>query len=95
MTPREWFLLAVIGAAMALSLLSFVLYGRVPAGVHVALAMLVLLAGSFAFFVSIGPSLAASSLLTAIVALLLVGLFRLLGRFELRRPDTRKPDDEC
>jgi hypothetical protein len=53
-TPREPFVAAAIGAIVTCGVTSFFLAGRVSERTHVALAMLVVLAGGFCLFTLFG-----------------------------------------
>jgi peptidoglycan/LPS O-acetylase OafA/YrhL len=82
---REAFLAAGIGAMMACGLASFVLAGRVAERTHVALAMLAVLVGAFCLFAFFGLTGHASPEAGAVVLLGLIGLFKLMSQFEIRR----------
>jgi CHASE2 domain-containing sensor protein len=84
-TPREMFLAAGIAAMIACGLTSFFLAGRVTQRTHVALAMLVVLIGGFCLFTLFGLVGHEIPLVGCLVFLCLVGLFKLMNQFEIRR----------
>jgi CHASE2 domain-containing sensor protein len=84
-TPREMFLAAGIAAMIACGLTSFFLAGRVTQRTHVALAMLVVLIGGFCLFTLFGLVGQEIPLVGCLVFLCLVGLFKLMNQFEIRR----------
>jgi CHASE2 domain-containing sensor protein len=88
-TPREVFLAAAIAAMIACGLTSFFLAGRVAERTHVALATLVVLIGGFCLFTVFG--LAGRSIPAAgtVVLLGMIGLFKLMNQFEIRRKPGR------
>jgi len=71
-TPREAFLLA----------------GRVTERTHVALAMLVVLIGGFCLFTLFGLVGREIPVAGSLVLLGLIGLFKLMNQFEIRRKPT-------
>jgi hypothetical protein len=87
---REAFLAAAIAAMLLLGLTSFLLFGRVSARTHVALAMLGVLVGAFALFVLFGGLLNDNPLAAVVVLLLLIALFKLMSQFETNRKPTKK-----
>ena len=96
-TPREMFLAAGIGAMIACAVTSFFLAGRVTERTHVALAMLVVLIGGFCLFVLFGLVGRELPIAGFLVFLGLIGLFKLMNQFEIRRtrvPRTDKTSDE-
>ena len=96
-TPREMFLAAGIGAMVMCGLTSFFLAGRVTERTHVALAMLVVLIGGFCLFTLFGLVGREIPVAGALVLLGLIGLFRLMNQFEVRRnrtPRTKKGSDK-
>jgi len=96
-TPREMFLAAGIGAMVMCGLTSFFLAGRVTERTHVALAMLVVLIGGFCLFALFGLVGREIPVAGALVLLGLIGLFRLMNQFEVRRnrtPRTKKGSDK-
>ena len=84
-TPRETFLAAAIAAMAGCGLLSFFLAGRVGERTHVALALLVVLIGAFALFTLYGPFGRQYPMAGALVLIALIGLFKLMNQFEIRR----------
>jgi hypothetical protein len=84
-TPREMFLAAGIGAMVACGVTSFFLVGRVTERTHVALAMLVVLIGGFSLFTLFGLAGREIPVAGALVLLGLIGLFKLMNQFEIRR----------
>lgn len=96
-TPREMFLAAGIGAMIACAITSFFLAGRVRERTHVALAMLVVLIGGFCLFVLFGLVGREIPIAGFLVVLGLIGLFKLMNQFEIRRsrvPRTNKTSEE-
>ena len=96
-TPREMVLAAGIGAMIACAVTSFFLAGRVTERTHVALAMLVVLIGGFCLFVLFGLVGREIPIAGFLVVLGLIGLFKLMNQFEIRRrriPRTNKTSDE-
>ena len=91
-TPREIFLAAGIGAMIACGLTSFFLAGRVTERAHVALATLVVLVGGFCLFTVFGLAGRAMPAAGALVLLGLIGLFKLMNQFEIRRKADRPSD---
>jgi prepilin signal peptidase PulO-like enzyme (type II secretory pathway) len=91
------FLAAGIGAMVMCGLTSFFLAGRVTERTHVALAMLVVLIGGFCLFALFGLVGREIPVAGALVLLGLIGLFRLMNQFEVRRnrtPRTKKGSDK-
>jgi CHASE2 domain-containing sensor protein len=88
-TPREAFLGAGIGAIIACGMTSFFLAGRVSERTHVALAMLVVLVGGFCLFTLFGLVGREIPLAGSLVLLGLIGLFKLMNQFEIRRKPSR------
>jgi hypothetical protein len=84
-TPREAFLAAALGAMMAVALASFFLAGRVSERTHVALAILVVLIGAFPLLILFGSLGRSYPIAGAFVVLGLIGLFKLMNQFEIRR----------
>lgn len=96
-TPREMFLAAGIGAMITCALTSFFLAGRVTERTHVALAMLVVLIGGFCLFVIFGLVGREIPIAGFLVVLGLIGLFKLMNQFEIRRsrvPRANKTSEE-
>ena len=96
-TPREMFLAAGIGAMIACGAASFFLAGRVTERTHVALAMLVVLIGGFCLFVIFGLVGREIPIAGFFVILGLIGLFKLMNQFEIRRgrvPRANKTSEE-
>jgi len=96
-TPREMFLAAGIGAMIACGVASFFLAGRVTERTHVALAMLVVLIGGFCLFVLFGLVGREIPMAGVLVLLGLIGLFKLMNQFEIRRsrgPRANKTSDQ-
>lgn len=88
-TPREMFLAAAIAAMVVCGLTSFFLAGRVAERRHVALALLVVLIGAFALFTLYGLAGHKYPMAGALVLLSLIGLFKLMNQFEIRRKPGR------
>jgi uncharacterized membrane protein len=96
-TPREMFLAAGIGAMITCAVTSFFLAGRVTERTHVALAMLVVLIGGFCLFVIFGLVGREIPIAGFLVVLGLIGLFKLMNQFEIRRgrvPRANKTSEE-
>ena len=96
-TPREMFLAAGIGAMITCAVTSFFLAGRVTERTHVALAMLVVLIGGFCLFVIFGLVGREIPIAGFFVILGLIGLFKLMNQFEIRRgrvPRANKTSEE-
>lgn len=97
-TPREAFLGAGIGAMMASGLTSFFLAGRVTERTHAALAALVVLIGGFCLFTVFGLVGREIPVAGFLVLLGLIGLFKLMNQFEIRRRPSPlgqiRPSDE-
>jgi uncharacterized membrane protein len=96
-TPREMFLAAGIGAMITCAVTSFFLAGRVTERTHVALAMLVVLIGGFCLFVIFGLVGREIPIAGFFVVLGLIGLFKLMNQFEIRRgrvPRANKTSEE-
>ena len=85
LTPRETFLAAAICGITACGLLSFFLAGRVSERTHVALALVTVLIGGFSLFVLFGLAGRHQPWAGALVVLGLIGLFKLMNQFEIRR----------
>jgi hypothetical protein len=90
-TPREAFLAASIAAMLGCGLLSFALSGRVTARTHGALALLVVLIGGFSLFVLFGASSQTRPFVGAATLFALIGLFKLMSRFETSRDRGKNP----
>ena len=84
-TPRETFLAAGIGAMIACGVTSFLLAQRVTERTHAALAALVVLIGSFCLFTLFGLVGRKIPVAGSLVLLGLIGLFKLMNQFEIRR----------
>jgi hypothetical protein len=84
-TPREVFLGAGMGAMIACGLTSFFLVGRVTERTHAALATLVVLIGGFCLFTLFGLVGREIPVVGSLVILGLIGLFKLMNQFEIRR----------
>ena len=84
-TPRETFLAAGIGAMIACAVTSFLLAERVTERTHAALAALVVLIGGFCLFTLFGLVGRRNSVAGSLVILGLIGLFKLMNQFEIRR----------
>ena len=96
-TPREMFLAAGIGAMITCAVTSFFLAGRVTERTHVALAMLVVLIGGSCLFVIFGLVGREIPIAGFLVVLGLIGLFKLMNQFEIRRgrvPRANKTSEE-
>jgi hypothetical protein len=89
LTPREAFLEIAIAAMIACALISFLLNGRASERVHVALAMLIVLIGTFCLFTVFGLAGREDSTAGAVVLLGLIALFKLMNQFEIRRKSGR------
>jgi CHASE2 domain-containing sensor protein len=90
-TPREAFLAAGIAAMIACGMTSFFLAGRLTERTHVALAMLVVLIGGFCLFTLFGLVGREIPVAGPLVLLGLIGLFKLMNQFEIRR---KRPSDK-
>ena len=88
-TPREAFLAAGIAAMIACGVTSFFLAGRVSERTHVALAMLVVLVGGFCLFTLFGLVGREIPVAGSLVLLGVIGLFKLMNQFEIRRKPSR------
>jgi hypothetical protein len=84
-SQREAFLAAAIAAMVACGLLGFFLAGRVSQRTHVALALLVVLIGGFALLTLFGPAGGETPLAGGLILFGLIGLFKLMNQFEIRR----------
>ena len=84
-TPRETFLAVCIATIMALGLGSFFLLGRIAERTHVALALLAVLIGAFCLFTLYGLAGREDPAAGALVVLGLIGVFKLMNQFEIRR----------
>jgi CHASE2 domain-containing sensor protein len=84
-TPRETFLAIAIAAMIGCGLISFFLAGRVTERTHVALAMLVVLIGGFCLLALFGFAGQENPAIGAVIILALIGLFKLMNQFEIRR----------
>jgi len=71
---------------------SFLLAGRVTERTHVALAMIVVLIGGFCLFTLFGLVGREIPVVGCLVVLGLIGLFKLMSQFEVRRK--RSPSDK-
>ena len=89
-TPRELFLAAGIGAMIACGLTSFFLAGHVTERTHVALALLVVLIGGFCLFALFGMIGREIPVAGGLLFLGLIGLFKLMNQFEMRRGRTSR-----
>ncbi len=88
-TPRETFLAVCIATIMALGLGSFFLLGRIAERTHVALALLAVLIGAFCLFTLYGLAGREDPAAGALVVLGLIGVFKLMNQFEIRRKANR------
>jgi hypothetical protein len=79
------FLASAIGAMIACALSSFFLAGRVSERTHVALAMLIALIGAFCLLTQFGLAGGEDPMLGVLIIAGLIGLFKLMNRFEARR----------
>jgi CHASE2 domain-containing sensor protein len=95
LTPRETFLAVAIAAMIGCALVSFFLTGRVTARTHVALAMLIALIGGFSLFALLGPLGQENPAIGALIVLALIGLFKLMNQFEIRRGRIARTADRC
>jgi CHASE2 domain-containing sensor protein len=93
LTPRETFLAVAIAAMIGCGLVSFFLAGRVTARTHVALAMLIALIGGFSLFALLGPLGQENPAIGALIILALIGLFKLMNQFEIRRGRIARTND--
>jgi hypothetical protein len=84
-TPREMFLGTGIGAMIVCGVTSFFLAGRVTGRTHAALAALVVLIGGFCLFTLFGLVGREIPVAGSLVLLGLIGLFKLMSQFEIRR----------
>jgi hypothetical protein len=78
------FLVYAIGAMIACALSSFFLAGRVSERTHVALAMLIALIGAFCLLTQFGLASGEDPMLGVLIIAGLIGLFKLMNRFEAR-----------
>ena len=85
LTPRETFLADAICGITACGLSSFFLAGRVSERTHVALSLVTVLIGAFSLFVLFGLAGRQQPWAGALVVLGLIGLFKLMNQFEIRR----------
>jgi hypothetical protein len=83
--PREMFLAAAIGGMMLCGLASFFSAGRVSERTHVAIALLAVLIGAFSLLILFEPIGEHMPVAGAGVILALIGLFKLMNQFEIRR----------
>jgi hypothetical protein len=93
-TPRETLLAAGIAIMMALGLASFFLLGRIGERTHVALALLAVLVGAFCLFALYGLAGREYPAAGAVVVLGLIGLFKLMNQFEIRRKSRRTGENQ-
>src|SRR5215472_18639569 len=89
LSAREAFLAAAIAAMVACALISFFLAGRVSERTHVALAMLIALIGGFGLLTLLVPAGREIPIAGAFTVLALIGLFKLMNQFEIRRKPRR------
>jgi len=89
LAPRELFLAAAIAAMVGSALISFFLAGRVSERTHVALAMLIALIGGFGLLTLLAPAGREIPIAGALTVLGLIGLFKLMNQFEIRRKSRR------
>jgi CHASE2 domain-containing sensor protein len=89
LAPRELFLAAAIAAMLCCALISFFLAGRVSERTHVALAMLIALIGGFGLLTLLAPAGREIPIASALIVLALIGLFKLMNQFEIRRKPRR------
>ena len=89
LAPRELFLAAAIAAMVGSALISFFLAGRVSERTHVALAMLIALIGGFGLLTLLAPAGREIPIAGALTVLGLIGLFKLMNQFEIRRKPRR------
>ena len=89
LSAREAFLAAAVTAMVGCALVSFFLAGRVSERTHVALATLIALIGGFALLTLLAPVGHEFPLAGALTVLALVGLFKLMNQFEIRRKPHR------
>jgi len=90
-TERERFLAIAISAMMACALASFFLSSRISERTHVALALLVVLIGGFCLFALFGLAGAEHPVISVLVILGLIGMFKLMNQFEIRRKSSGPP----
>jgi hypothetical protein len=88
-TPRETFLAVCIATIMALGIGSFFLLGRIAERTHVALALLAVLISAFCLFTLYGLAGREDPAAGALVVLGLIGVFKLMNQFEIRRKANR------
>ena len=88
-TPRETFLAVCIATIMALGLGSFFRLGRIAERTHVALALLAVLIGAFCLFTLYGLAGREDPAAGALVVLGLIGVFKLMNQFGIRRKANR------
>ena len=89
LSAREPFLAAAIAAMVGCALVSFFLAGRVSERTHVALAMLIALIGGFGLLTLLASAGREIPFAGALIVLGLVGLFKLMNQFEIRRRPRR------
>jgi len=94
LSAREAFLAAAIAAMVSCALVSFFLAGRISERTHVALAMLIALIGGFALLTLLAPVGHEFPLAGALIVLGLIGLFKLMNQFEIRRKPRRSTDPD-
>jgi hypothetical protein len=91
--PREVFLGIAISMMIGCGLTSFLLAGRASERTHVALAMLIVLIGTFCLLTFVDLTADRQHpVINALVILGLIGLFKLLNQFEIRRKTGRSGD---
>jgi hypothetical protein len=88
-SAREAFLAAAIAAMVGCALASFFLAGRVSARTHVALAMLIALIGGFGLVTLLAPAGREFPIAGGLVVVGMIGLFKLMNQFEIRRKPRR------
>jgi len=89
LSAREAFLAAAVTVMVGCALANFILAGRVSERTHVALAMLIALIGGFGLLTLLAPAGCEIPIAGALIVFGLVGLFKLMNQFEIRRRPRR------
>ena len=85
LSHRERIAAGILGAIIAISLLSFFSSGRVSERFHVALSLVVLLIAAFGILLLMGTSGHLTGLLGGLAFIGLVGVCKLMNQFEITR----------
>ena len=91
-TQRETVLAAGMALMMALGLASFFLEGRIAERTQSGLALLGVLVGGFCLFVLYGLIGSEYPAAGALVVIGLIGMFKLMNQFEMRRKPAARQD---